>query len=107
MGLPGRTSLAPVLLLSVVLSGLPLTVCWQLQPRPGANVVEAHAHGHQGAGGTVAVVDTGVATAATVVSYRVDGAGGGIPISYLHQALARIATDTSVEVVNLSLGGSQ
>jgi hypothetical protein len=55
----------------------------------------------------VAVVDTGVATAATVVSYRVDGAGGGIPISYLHQALARIATDTSVEVVNLSLGGSQ
>jgi hypothetical protein len=136
------------------------TVCWQLQPRPGANAVEAHGHGHQGAGRTVAVVDTGVATgvadlagrvgqrwrctntgcvpsgkapasphgtevasviaaldngagttgvapAARIVSYRVDGAGGGIPISYLHQALARIAADASVDVVNLSLGGSQ
>ena len=28
---------------------------------------------------------TGVAPAATIVSYRVDGAGG-IPISYLHRA---------------------
>ena len=49
---------------------------------------------------------TGVAPAATIVSYRVDGAGG-IPISYLHQALARIAVDGGVDVVNLSLGGSQ
>jgi hypothetical protein len=49
---------------------------------------------------------TGVAPAASIVSYRVDGAGG-IPISYLHQALAKIATDADVDVVNLSLGGSQ
>jgi hypothetical protein len=134
-------------------------VCWHLQPRPGADVVAAHAGGHRGAGRTVAVVDTGVATgvadlagqvserwrcsntgcvrsdaaptsshgtevasvvaalddgagttgvapAATVVSYRVDGAGG-IPVSYLHQALARIAADGDVDVVNLSLGGAQ
>ena len=130
-------------------------VCWHLQPRPGADVVQAHSQGHRGAGRTVAVVDTGVADlagrvaerwrcdntgclpsttaptsphgtevasvvaalddgagttgvapAATIVSYRVDGAGG-IPISYLHRALARIAADADVDVVNLSLGGSQ
>jgi hypothetical protein len=136
------------------------TVCWHLQPRPGVNVVEAHDHDRTGAGRTVAVVDTGVATGvadlagqvsqrwrctdagcgrsdaapasphgtevasvvaalddgtgttgvapgATIVSYRVDAAGGGIPVSHLHQALARIAVDGGVDVVNLSLGGSQ
>jgi Subtilase family/Fervidolysin N-terminal prodomain len=136
------------------------SVCWHLQPRPGADVVEAHGHGHTGAGRTVAVVDTGVATGvadlagqvdqrwrctnigcvasedrpasshgtevasvvaalddgagttgvapgARIVSYRVDGPGGGIPVSYLHQALTRIAADAGVDVVNLSLGGSQ
>jgi hypothetical protein len=130
-------------------------VCWQLRPRPGANVTAAHGQGHRGAGRTVAVVDTGVADlagqvtqrwrcssescvrsnaapasshgtevasvvaaldngtgttgvapAARIVSYRVDGAGGGIPISHLHQALARIAADDTVDVVNMSLGGS-
>ena len=50
---------------------------------------------------------TGVAPGATVVSYRVDAAGGGIPISYLRQALLRIAGDDQIDVVNLSLGGSQ
>jgi hypothetical protein len=49
---------------------------------------------------------TGVAPGARIVSYRVDGAGG-IPISYLHQALTRIAADHDVDMVNLSLGGSQ
>ena len=149
-------------------------VCWHLQPRPGANVAEAHDDDHRGAGGTVAVVDTGVreaipdnpATAgvderndldlgdrvaarwrcrdngcvaavatptsshgtevasviaatddddgttgvapeATVVSYRVDATGGAIPISYLRNALLHIAADPAIDVVNLSLGGSQ
>jgi len=50
---------------------------------------------------------TGVAPGATIVSYRVDSTGGGIPISYLRQALLRIAANDQVDVVNLSLGGSQ
>jgi Subtilase family len=50
---------------------------------------------------------TGVAPDATVVSYRVDSSGGGIPISYLRSALLQIAADDQVDVVNLSLGGSQ
>jgi hypothetical protein len=50
---------------------------------------------------------TGVAPGATVVSYRVDSTGGGIPISYLRQALLHIAADDDIDVVNLSLGGSQ
>jgi subtilisin family serine protease len=50
---------------------------------------------------------TGVAPGATVVSYRVDSSGGGIPISYLRQALLHIADDDEIDVVNLSLGGSQ
>jgi hypothetical protein len=50
---------------------------------------------------------TGVAPDATVVSYRVDLDGGGIPISYLDKALRHIAADDSIDVVNLSLGGSQ
>jgi hypothetical protein len=74
-------------------------VCWHLQPNQGgdhgANVVEAHAGGARGAGRTVAVVDTGVvagvadldndtgttgvAPAASIVSYRVDTTGGGVP----------------------------
>jgi hypothetical protein len=37
-------------------------VCWHLEPRPGANVVAAHTGDHRGAGRTVAVVDTGVAS---------------------------------------------
>jgi subtilisin family serine protease len=135
-------------------------VCWHLQPSPGADVVQAHQGGATGSGRTVAVVDTGVATGvadlagrvsarlrctdsgcatattapvishgtevasvvaaldndtgttgvapgATVVSYRVDGTGGGIPISYLRQALLHIAADDQIDVVNLSLGGSQ
>ena len=140
--------------------------CWHLQPRPGANVVQAHQGGARGAGRTVAVVDTGVAAGvpdlagrvgerwrckqftspsgvrcepaqapptsphgtevasviaaldndsgttgvapeATVVSYRVDNESGGIPISYLDKALRQIAADDDVDVVNLSLGGSQ
>src|SRR5215204_3433244 len=44
---------------------------------------------------------------ATIVSYRVDSTGGAIPISYLRSALLQIATDPAVDVVNLSLGGSQ
>jgi hypothetical protein len=44
---------------------------------------------------------------ASVVSYRVDSSGGGIPISYLRQALLHIAADDDIDVVNLSLGGSQ
>jgi Subtilase family len=39
----------------------PPSVCWHLQPRPGANVVAAHGRGTAGLGRTVAVVDTGVA----------------------------------------------
>ena len=140
--------------------------CWHLQPRPGANVLQAHQGGARGAGRTVAVVDTGVAAGvpdlagrvgerwrckeftspsgvrcepaqapptsphgtevasviaaldndsgttgvapeATVVSYRVDNESGGIPISYLDKALRQIAADDDVDVVNLSLGGSQ
>ena len=50
---------------------------------------------------------TGVAPGATIVSYRVDATGGGIPISYLRAALDHIAADDTIDVVNLSLGGSQ
>jgi subtilisin family serine protease len=50
---------------------------------------------------------TGVAPDATIISYRVDSSGGGIPISYLRQALLHIAADDEIDVVNLSLGGSQ
>jgi len=50
---------------------------------------------------------TGVAPEATIVSYRVDSTGGAIPISYLRSALLQIAADPAVDVVNLSLGGSQ
>jgi hypothetical protein len=50
---------------------------------------------------------TGVAPDAAIVSYRVDSTGGGIPISYLRQALLHIAADDQIDVVNLSLGGSQ
>jgi hypothetical protein len=135
-------------------------VCWHLQPRPGANVLQAHQGGAPGAGRTMAVVDTGVvsgvgdlddqvgarlrctgsgcgpavatptsshgtqvasvivaaddangttgvAPGATIVSYRVDGTGGGILISYLRAALDHIAADDDIDVVNLSLGGSQ
>jgi Subtilase family len=68
------------------------------------------AHGTEVASVVAALDDgagsTGVAPAATIVAYRVDGAAG-IPISYLHRALARIAADADVDVVNLSLGGSQ
>jgi hypothetical protein len=49
---------------------------------------------------------TGVAPGATIVSYRVDGANG-IPISSVRSALLRIAADDDIDVVNLSLGGSQ
>ena len=149
-------------------------VCWHLQSRPGANVVEAHDDGHLGADRTVAVVDTGVREAipddpattdvdetndldlgdrvaerwrcrasgcvaavatptishgtevasviaasddndgttgvapeATIVSYRVDNTGGAILISNLRSALLQIAADPAIDVVNLSLGGSQ
>jgi hypothetical protein len=50
---------------------------------------------------------TGVAPEAAIVSYRVDATGGGIPISYLRSALLQIAADPAIDVVNLSLGGSQ
>jgi hypothetical protein len=50
---------------------------------------------------------TGVAPEATIVSYRVDGTDGAIPISYLRSALLHIAADPAIDVVNLSLGGSQ
>jgi hypothetical protein len=50
---------------------------------------------------------TGVAPEATVVSYRVDTTGGGIPSSYLRSALLHIAADPAIDVVNMSLGGSQ
>jgi hypothetical protein len=50
---------------------------------------------------------TGVAPEATIVSYRVDAPGGGIPSSYLRSALLHIAADPAIDVVNLSLGGSQ
>jgi Subtilase family len=135
-------------------------VCWHLAPKPGANVLQAHQGGATGAGQTVAVVDTGVASGvgdldgqvgarlrctgggcglavaaptsshgtevasviaaaddsdgttgvapgATIVSYRVDATGGGIPISYLRAALDHIAANDDIDVVNLSLGGSQ
>ena len=68
-------------------------------------------HGTEVASVIVAADDgdgtTGVAPGATVVSYRVDTTGGGIPISYLRQALLHIAADDDIDVVNLSLGGSQ
>ena len=51
------------------------SVCWHLQPRPGADVVEAHGHGHTGAGRTVAVVDTGVATGVADLAGRSTSAG--------------------------------
>jgi Subtilase family len=50
---------------------------------------------------------TGVAPDATILSYRVDSSGGGIPVSYLRSALLQLAADDQVDVVNLSLGGSQ
>ena len=50
---------------------------------------------------------TGAAPDATIVSYRVDATGGGIPSSYLRSALLHIAADPAIDVVNLSLGGSQ
>ena len=62
-----------------------------------ASVVAANDDG----GGT-----TGVAPGATIVSYRVDGTDG-IPISSVRSALLRIAADDDIDVVNLSLGGSQ
>ncbi|HEV2920185.1 MAG TPA: S8 family serine peptidase, partial [Actinomycetota bacterium] len=46
-------------------------VCWHLQPRPGANVAAAHDDDHRGAGSTVAVVDTGVATGVADLAGRV------------------------------------
>ncbi|HEV3014252.1 MAG TPA: S8 family serine peptidase, partial [Actinomycetota bacterium] len=52
----------------------------------------------------------GVAPDATVVSYRVDDPDDpecGIPISFLVAALRGIAADDEVDVVNMSLGGSQ
>jgi subtilase family protein/fervidolysin-like protein len=49
---------------------------------------------------------TGVAPDATVVSYRVDSTGGGIPVSFLNQALDHIA-ESDADVVNLSLGGAE
>lgn len=45
--------------------------CWHLQPRPGANVVQAHQGGASGAGRTVAVVDTGVAAGVPDLAGRV------------------------------------
>jgi hypothetical protein len=50
---------------------------------------------------------TGVAPEATIVSYRVDDTGGAIPVSFLRSALLQIAADPAIDVVNLSLGGSQ
>jgi Subtilase family len=142
-------------------------VCWHLEPRPGANVAEAHdGGGSRGAGRTVAVVDTGVAEGvadldprvrdrwrcrkpatpgrdwcveakarpasthgtevasvvaaldnaagttgvapeATIVSYRVDSDGQSIPISNLVRALDHIAADPTIDLVNLSLSGTQ
>src|SRR4029450_5989392 len=49
----------------------------------------------------------GVAPEATIVSYRVDNTGGAIPISNLRNALLQIAADPAIDVVTLSLGGSQ
>jgi hypothetical protein len=148
------------------------SVCWHLQPRPGANVVAAHRDGLRGEGRTVAVVDTGVAEGvadlegrvaerwrcdpgcspvasaapgapnpppdpadpllsphgtevasviaanddgggttgvaprATIVSYRVDNQLG-IPSSSVGSALTHIAADPDIDVVNLSLSGTQ
>jgi hypothetical protein len=47
------------------------TAWWQLRPRPGANVVGAHGHGHRDPCRTVAVVDTGVATGVADLAGRV------------------------------------
>jgi subtilisin len=76
-----------------------------------AEATPTSSHGTEVASVIVATDDddgtTGVAPGATVVSYRVDSTGGGIPISYLRQALLQIAADDDIDVVNLSLGGSQ
>jgi hypothetical protein len=50
---------------------------------------------------------TGVAPGATIVPYRVDSTGRRHPLSYLRAALDHIAADGDIDVVNLSLGGSQ
>ena len=48
---------------------------------------------------------TGVAPEASIKSWRVDDADGGIPVSAEAAALHEVAADATVEVVNLSLGG--
>ncbi|HJU01777.1 MAG TPA: S8 family serine peptidase, partial [Actinomycetes bacterium] len=78
---------------------------------PAGTTAPACSHGTEVAS-VVAALDndtgtTGVAPGATVVSYRVDSTGCGIPISYLRRALLQIAADDDIDVVNLSLGGSQ
>jgi hypothetical protein len=76
-----------------------------------AQATPASSHGTEVASVLAAADDsdgtTGVAPEATIVSYRVDAPGGGIPISYLRNALLHIAAEPSIDVVNLSLGGSQ
>ncbi|HEV8651685.1 MAG TPA: S8 family serine peptidase [Actinomycetes bacterium] len=50
---------------------------------------------------------TGVAPEATIKAWKVDDGEGGIPVSAEAAALQEAAADSSVKVVNLSLGGSQ
>jgi len=50
---------------------------------------------------------TGVAPEATIKAWKVDDGEGGIPVSAEAAALQEAAADSSVKVVNLSLGGPQ
>ena len=63
-----------------------------------------------GAGGCGPAVATPTSVHGTEVASMIaaaDATGGGIPISYLRAALDHIAADDTIDVVNLSLGGSQ
>src|SRR6266511_5738510 len=48
---------------------------------------------------------TGVAPEANIKAFKVDGPGGGLPVSALVSALDTIAGDATIDVVNMSLGG--
>src|SRR4029450_7869940 len=48
---------------------------------------------------------TGVAPAASIKAFKIDGPGGGLPVSALVSALNTAAGQADVDVVNLTLGG--
>ena len=78
----------------------------------GASAAVAISHGTEVASLVAAADDntgiTGVAPDAAIASWRVDGAGGGIPVSAEIAALEEVANPArGVDVVNLSLGGPE